>query len=390
MLRDRYLAPFIKEDLKDKMVFIGGPRQVGKTTLCRDIIAAGFRSHAYFNWDNRTDRKTILSSSWPGDAEILIFDEIHKYKQWKGFIKGEYDKLKETYKFLVTGSARLDVYRRGGDSLQGRYHYYRLHPFTLAEIEGLPYKTSAQGKLDVGADYYQETLDKLDAFGGFPEPFMKQSKRNLRRWHNEKIERMFREDIMDIQAIRDIGSMKLLGDILPSKVGSLLSLNAIREDIEVSFRAVSHWMNILEAFYYHFRIYPFSAKKIRSLKKEPKLYLWDWSEVEDESARFENLIASHLLKLVHFITDYEGYKAELFFLRDIDKREVDFLVVIDGKPWFAVETKFNDSSLSPHLLYFKERLSIPYVYQVVKKGAVDRIEKRARIISAGKFLSALI
>lgn len=290
----------------------------------------------------------------------------------------------------MTGSARLDLYRRGSDSLQGRYHYYRLHPFTLAEIEGISNKLTIQAKLPEGKSYCQEAVDRLDTFGGFPEPFMKQSKRHLRRWHNEKLDRMVREDILDVQAIRDIGNMKLLSDILPSKVGSLLSLNTIREDLGVSFRAVAHWMDILEAFYYHFRIYPFSAKKIRSLRKEPKLYLWDWSEVEDEAARFENLIASHLLKLVHFITDYEGYKSELYFLRDVDKREVDFLVAIGGKPWFAVEVKLNDTSLSPHLLYFKERLSVPYVYQVVKTAAVDRIEKGARILSAGKFLSGLL
>lgn len=390
MIRDRYLTPFIIEDLKEKMVFVGGPRQVGKTTLCRNIVAAHFGSHAYFNWDNRADRKAVIASSWPGEAELLIFDEIHKYKKWKSLIKGEYDKLKETYKFLVTGSSRLDLYRRGSDSLQGRYHYYRLHPFTLAEIEGISHKTAVRGKLPIGKDDYRETLNQLEAFGGFPEPFMKQSKKHLRRWHNEKIERMFREDILDVQTIRDIGNMKLLSDILPSRVGSLLSLNALREDLEVSFRAVSHWMDVLEAFYYHFRIYPFSAKKIRSLKKEPKLYLWDWSEVDDEAARFENLIASHLLKFVHLITDYEGYKAELYFLRDVDKREVDFLVTIDGRPWFAVEAKLNEPCLSPHLLYFKEKLPIPYVYQAVKKGAVDRIEKEVRIISAGKFLSGLI
>lgn len=390
MLKRRYLTPFIVEDLKDKMVFVGGPRQVGKTTLCRSIIAEHFRSHAYFNWDNRTDRKAITASSWPGDAELLIFDELHKYRQWKRFIKGEYDKLKDTYTFLVTGSARLDLYRRGGDSLQGRYHYYRLHPFTLAEATGIAYQTSVQHELPIGQGYHQDTLDTLDTFGGFPEPLMKQNSRQLRRWHNEKIERMVREDIMDMEAIRDIGSMKLLSDLLPAKVGSLLSLNAIREDLDVSFRAVSRWMDILETFYYHFRIYPFSARKIRSLKKEPKLYLWDWSEVEDEAARFENLIASHLFKYTHFIADYEGFKADLHFLRDVDKREVDFLVSIDGKPWFAVEVKLNDTALSPQLLYFKERVAIPYVYQVVKKSAVDRLEKGVRIISAGKFLSGLV
>ena len=390
MLKNRYLTTYIVDDLKDKMVFVGGPRQVGKTTLSRDFIAEHFSSHAYFNWDNRADRKAIIAASWPGDAELLIFDEIHKYRQWKGLIKGEYDKLKDRFKFLVTGSARLNLYRRGGDSLQGRYHYYRLHPFTLAETEGIPYKSSILKELPISQGFHQDAMNVLDAFGGFPEPYIKQSKRQLRRWHNEKIERMFREDILDVQSIRDIGNMKLLSDILPSKVGSLLSLNAIREDLEVSHRAVTHWMDILESFYYHFRIYPYSTKKIRSLKKEPKLYLWDWSEVEDEAARFENLIASHLLKFVHFITDYEGYRAELYFLRDVDKREVDFLVTIDAKPWFAVEAKLNDTNLSPNLLYFKERLSIPYIYQVVKSEKIDRLEKGSRIISAGKFLSGLI
>jgi uncharacterized protein len=390
VLKERYLKNYIIEDLAEKMVFVAGPRQVGKTTLCRNLIAVHFKNHAYFNWDNRTDRRAITAPVWPGDVELLIFDEIHKYHKWKSFIKGEYDKLKDTYKFLITGSSRLDLYRRGGDSLQGRYHYYRLHPFTLAEADGLAYGASVHHEVPVERGFQRETLDSLDVFGGFPEPFIKQNMRQLRRWHNEKIERMFREDILDVQVIRDMGRMKLLSDLLPSKVGSLLSLNAIREDLEISFRAVSNWMDILEAFYYHFRIYPFSVKKIRSLKKEPKLYLWDWSEVEDDAVRFENLIASHLLKFAHFISDYEGYRAELFFLRDVDKREVDFLVTIDRKPWFAVEAKLNDTGLHQPLLYFKDRLSIPYVYQVVKKPSVDRIEKGVRIISAGKFLSGLV
>jgi len=254
-----------------------------------------------------------------------------------------------------------------------------------------PTPPSVLGELTLDRDFHREVLETLDTFGGFPEPFTKQSMRQLRRWHNEKIERMFREDIQDMEAIRDIGNMKLLSDILPAKVGSRLSLNAIREDLGgVSHRAVTHWMDILEAFYYHFRIYPYSAKKIRSLKKEPKLYLWDWSEVEDEANRFENLMASHLLKFVHFLTDHEGYRAELFYLRDVDQREVDFLVTIDGRPWFAVEVKLNDTALSQNLLYFRDRLSIPYIYQVVKKDKVDLLEKGGRIVSAGKFLAGLI
>jgi hypothetical protein len=390
MLKERYLTQYILDDLKDKMVFVGGPRQVGKTTLCRNFVGTHFKNPAYFNWDNRADRKAIMAAIWPGDAELLIFDELHKHRQWKGLIKGEYDKHKGTFKFLVTGSARLDLYRRGGDSLQGRYHYYRLHPFTLAEIEGVSGAYSVLGELNLDRDFYQETMSALDAFGGFPEPFTKQNSRQLRRWHNEKIERMFREDIQDIEAIRDIGNMKLLSDILPAKVGASLSLNSIREDLEVSHRSVTHWMDILEVFYYHFRIYPYTSKKIRSLKKEPKLYLWDWSEVENEASRFENLIASHLLKFVHFITDHEGYRAELSYLRDVDKREVDFLVTIDGNPWFAVEVKLNDTALSPNILYFRDRLSIPYIYQVVKKDKVDMLEKGGRILSAGRFLAGLI
>lgn len=390
MLKERYLTQYILEDLKDKMVFVGGPRQVGKTTLCRNFVGTNFKKPAYFNWDNRADRKMIMAATWPGDAELLIFDEIHKHRQWKGLIKGEYDKYKEIFKFIVTGSARLDLYRRGGDSLQGRYHYYRLHPFTLAEIEGKFDTPSVLGEFLLDRDFHQDTLDTLDTFGGFPEPFTKQNIRQLRRWHNEKIERMFREDILDIEAIRDIGNMKLLSDVLPAKVGSRLSLNSIREDLEVSHRAVTRWMDILEAFYYHFRIYPYASKKIRSLKKEPKLYLWDWSEVEEEATRFENLIASHLLKFVHFITDHEGYRAELSYLRDVDKREVDFFVTTDNRPWFAVEVKLNDTVLSPNLLYFRDRLSIPYIYQVVKKDKIDLLEKGGRVISAGRFLAGLI
>jgi len=389
MLKERYLTKYILEDLHEKMVFLGGPRQVGKTTLSREILGAHFKKPAYFNWDNRADRKMIMAATWPADAQLLIFDEIHKYRQWKQLIKGEFDKHKDTFKFIVTGSARLDLYRRGGDSLQGRYHHYRLHPFTLAELESIHNEYAIFNELTINRGFYQETLDALGTFGGFPEPFMKQNMRHLRRWHNEKIERMFREDIRDLEAIRDIGNMKLMSDMLPTKVGASLSLNSIREDLEVSHRAVTHWMDVLESFYYHFRIYPYTSKKIRSLKKEPKLYLWDWSEVMDDGRRFENLIASHLLKFVHFLAEYEGYRAELSYLRDVDKREVDFLVTIDGKPWFAVEAKLADTALSPSLGYFRDRLSIPYVYQVVKKENIDLLEKGGRILSAAKFLAAL-
>jgi predicted AAA+ superfamily ATPase len=389
MTRERYLTKFVIEDLEKKMVFVGGPRQVGKTTLALKLIAKRFGRSGYFNWDSRIDRRKIMQSIWPGDANLIILDEIHKYKKWKSFVKGEYDTLKEKYRFLITGSARLDIYRKGGDSMLGRYHYYRLHPFTLAEAVGRTSIPEVMKEIPIPSKSEREIFQALNKFGGFPEPFIKQNSRVLRRWHNEKTERLFREDIRDIEPVRDIVSMQLLGDILPDRTGSLLSINSLREDLEVSHRAVSSWLNILESFYYCFRLYPYIGKNYRSLKKEAKLYLWDWSEINDEAVRFENCVASHLLKLTHFLQDYEGYKANLYFLRSAEKKEVDFLLTIDQKPWFAIEAKMNDTNVSSSLYYFKEKLQIPFCYQVIKKPNVDSFIKNVRVVSADRFLSGL-
>ena len=390
-MKDRYLTTEITADLKDrKMVFVGGPRQVGKTTLANELVAATFERPAYFNWDNRGDRTRILQGAWPGDADLITLDEVHKYRKWKTFIKGEYDKNKDRYSFILTGSSRMDVFRKGGDSLQGRYHYYRLHPFTLAELENrknafVPFK-----ELSLPHGPARGGCEALLHFGGFPEPFIKQSDRVLRRWHNEKLDRLFREDIRDIAVIHDLGSMQALSDLLPGRVGSLLSTNAIREDLEVSFKAVAHWLDLLESFYYDFRIYPFVSNMVKSHKKEPKVYLWDWSEIANEAVRFENMVASHLLKLVHYLHDFEGYKAGLFFLRDLSKREVDFLVAVDNKPWFAVEVKSAQTSASPNLTLFREKWKIPFCYQVVRASGVDIRNSGVRIMSADKFLPGLV
>ncbi|QOJ28340.1 MAG: ATP-binding protein [Ignavibacteriales bacterium] len=389
MNKNRYLSKVIDSNLKTKMVFIGGARQVGKTTLAKEIIAPLFGNSEYYNWDFAPDRNRLKKLEFPGEPSLLILDEIHKLRGWKRFLKGIYDTQKDRYRFLVTGSARLNIFRRGGDSLQGRYHYYTLHPFSFSELMNHTPVIEPGQELQFTGNNSADTLNSLLQFGGFPEPFLSQSRRTLRRWHAEKLERLFREDIRETEDIRDFSNLKLLGDMLPQKAGAPLSVNAIREDLEVSHKAVTNWLNILEQFYYHFRIYPFAGSKVRSIKKAPKLYLVDWSEIEDEGARFENLIASHLLKTIDFLRESEGYKTELFYLRGTDGKEVNFLITHDGKPWFAVEAKLTETAPSPQLRYFKERLQTPYTYQVIRKSGVDILRDGIRIISSDKFLGGV-
>ncbi|MFA4916365.1 MAG: ATP-binding protein [Syntrophales bacterium] len=375
------------------MVFIGGARQVGKTSLAMYIAENHFRSYDYLNWDVRDDRKNIMQSQFKGDAEIVLFDEIHKYKGWKNYLKGQFDKHQGDFKFLVTGSARLDVYRRGGDSLMGRYFYYRLHPFSLAEFlekQNLFTPFKEINFVEVAAEA-KDALKMLIKFGGFPEPLLKQSERSLRRWHNQRLELLVKEDIRDLENIRDLSALQILVDLLPHRAGSLLSLNSLREDLSVAHKTVSNWVDILERFYYHFRIYPFSHKNIKSLKKEPKLYLWDWSEITDnEGAKLENIVACHLLKLCHYLNDVDGYKTELRFLRDVDGREVDFIVTEGGNPWFAVEVKSSGKDISKSLAYFGNRLDIPFLYQVVDERDIDMRKDKIRVLSLEKFLFSLV
>lgn len=369
------------------MVFLSGPRQVGKTTLAKSFLTA--ETDHYYNWDNREDRKRVMTANWPAEKATLVFDELHKYKKWKGWIKGEYDRHGDRLRLLITGSARLDIYRKGGDSLQGRYHAHRLHGFSLGEMERPPSHPEPFQALEFPKTAAPDTLHSLLQFGPFPEPFLAQNPRTLRRWQRERMDRFLREDIRDLENVRDLSSLELMADLLPGRVGSPLSLQSLREDLEVSHRAVSHWLAILERLYYCFPVTPYSGRLIRSLKKASKLYLWDWSVVANEGARFENLVAVHLLKMKHLLEDQEGYRLGLHYLRDVDKREVDFLVTAEGKPWFAVECKVSDRSAAPSLRYFGERLEIPYLYQVNWKGKEDVLDGRVRIMPATKFLMAL-
>ena len=387
----RYLETPISMDLDEKMVFLAGPRQVGKTTLARHLLASSGPG-IYLNWDNREDRREIRAARWPAGKALLVFDELHKWSAWKGWIKGEFDKHRDRLRFLVTGSARLDVYRRGGDSLQGRYHHYRLHPLSYGELiaADLPQAPVPGEELPIPTEGNQDVVRGLFEYGGFPEPYLAQSARTLRRWQRERLERFFREDVRDLESIRDLSSLQLLADLLPERVSSLLSLNSIREDLEVSHRALTLWMDILDRLYYVFRVRPFSSSRIRSLQKMPKAYLWDTSLVPAPGPRFENLIALHLLKFVHYLQDREGYDVDLHYLRDRAGHEVDFLVTSGKKPWFAVEAKLSASGVDPSLVYFRERLKIPWVYQVVMQETRDVEEDGVRSLPARQFLGALV
>ncbi len=384
----RYIESAVTSDLESKMVFVAGPRQVGKTTMARRILSAR-KDGAYFNWDSREDRREIKAARWPGGPALVALDEIHKWSRWKGWLKGEFDKHRGRLQFLVTGSARLDVYRRGGDSLQGRYHHYRLHPFSCAESQALPAASLTPGaELPISARG-AESVRALMEYGGFPEPFLAQSPRTLRRWQKERLDRFFREDVRDLEPIREMSSLQLMSDLLPERVGSPLSLNALREDLEVSHRAVTHWLDVLERLYHVFVVRPYVSRRIRGLRKMPKVYLWDWSLISSRGPRFENLVASHLQKLCHYLEDAEGHKCELFYVRDRTGREVDFLVTADRKPWFAVEAKLEQQAPDRSLPHLGSRLRVPWLYQVSLEGKRDFIQEGVRCLPAEKLLSAL-
>lgn len=353
-LLERYLRPEVAAALERKMVFIGGPRQVGKTTLALALIAPGAteRHAAYLNWDDPRVPPRLRRGELPYGEPTVVLDEIHKYARWRNLVKGLYDTEKSFRRILVTGSARLDHYRKGGDSLAGRYRYFRLHPFSLREFGG-----SAGGP-------EREQLDALLKFGGFPEPLLAQSERSLRLWQRDRMSRVIREDLRDLERVKEISLVEQLADLLPEKVGTPLSIKSLREDLEVDHKTAERWVTILENLYVCFRIPPFGAKRIRAVKKEQKLYLWDWSVVPEPGPRFENLVAAQLLKYCHWQEDVEGHRMELRFLRDTDKREVDFVVIKDRKPVFAVECKSGDRAVGAAVRYFAERTGIPVFYQV--------------------------
>lgn len=324
---------------------------------------------------------------------IVVFDELHKYRQWKTFLKGFFDKYSKLIQIIVTGSARLDIYKKGGDSLMGRYFLYRLHPLSVAELcNPLIRETEISPK---SYEISNDDFNALFEYGGFPEPFLRRNKKFYQKWKRLRTEQLFREDIRDLTRIQEVGEIELLAELLSEQVGQVANYSALASKVQVSIDTIRRWMKVLKSFYYCFTLQPWTKNVTRSLLKEPKVYLWDWSLIEDRGARVENFIASHLYKAVHFWTDQGLGDYKLYYLRDKEKREVDFLVSKNGKPWFIVESKASDNmGLSKSLYYYQEALGVPYAFQVIFD--MDYVEgdcfssDRPLIVPAKTFLSQLI
>lgn len=367
----RYLYDQIIEDLKKKIVFVTGPRQVGKTFLAKQIME-NFAHPQYLNYDNINDLRIINDTSWALNTDLIVFDEIHKMKNWKRYIKGVYDSKPENQSILVTGSARLDTFRQTGDSLAGRYLHLRLNPISVKEISPVVPKT-------------YDALELLNTFGAFPEPLLnavslekEKAKIESARWKNQYYSDIIREDILEFSRIGEIKTMKTLLQLLRTKVGSPLSLNSIANDLQVSPNTIKKYVQILESLYIVFLITPFHKNIARSILKEPKVYFYDTSFVEgDKVLKLENTCAVCLLKHVQFLFDTKGENIKLNYVRTKDNREVDFAIARNGELTQLIEVKLSDNKISPSLKYFAERFKSVEAFQLVHN--LKQNENRAGI-----------
>ncbi len=367
------MVAYLVKDLEKKMVFLGGPRQCGKTTLAQQILSV--KPGRYFNWDLDEDRADILGKRWTEQDRLLVFDEIHKYPKWKNWIKGVFDTQRKPHQFLITGSARLDVYRRGGDSLLGRYHYWRLHPFTLSEIpDGISLK---------------DAFLRLMTVGGFPEPFLDNDEQEARRWRKERFNRIIRDDIRDLEPVRDIQTLGLLVRLLRSRVGGPIVVSHLAADLQVAPKTIKSWLEVLEKMYLIFIVRPFTKNLPRAIQKPPKIYFFDNADVlGDEGARYENLVATHLLKRIQFLEDSTGFEYELCYLRDKEGHEVDFAITKEGELEELIEAKWSDAAVSGDLRYFSERLQPKVAQQIVGNLKHPYSQGRLHVVSAFTALAA--
>jgi predicted AAA+ superfamily ATPase len=370
---ERYLKKHLFSDLKKKMVFVSGPRQCGKTTLVKDVGSL-YEHSTYLNYDSARDKKIILRQEWDTDSRLVIFDEIHKYARWKNFVKGTYDTQKDKRQFIVTGSARLDIYKRGQDSLLGRYHGWRLHPFCLAE-NPLTLKEN-------------KALERFLERGGFPEPFLETSTVAAQRWKNEHLKLILKEDVRDLTRVRETSLLDLFLTGLRERVGSPIVISNIANDVEVAPKTGKLWLTILEQLYICIVVKPYAKGIDRGLIVPPKVYFYNNTEVEgDIGAKFENLVATHLLKRAHFLEDSTGVPYELRYIRDKEKREVDFLVLKNRKPSVLIECKWSDTNISSSLRYFEKKLPGVKAIQLVGDFNGNVKKDGVQVLSAHRYLS---
>ena len=378
-----------------QMALISGPRQVGKTTACRSL------SDAYFNWDNADDRRLLLRGpaalaealqldQLRAKPPVAVLDELHKYTKWKTLLKGFFDTHGDRVSLLVTGSSRLDVFRRGGDSLMGRYLLYRMHAWSVGEClrTDLPAREIQPPAEVAAADW-----DALWEHGGFPEPFLRRDTRFARRWRSLRQEQLSREDLREVAHITDLGTMEILMQLLAERSAQQLVYSNLAQEIQVAVDTAKRWIDLLGRMHYGFLVRPWFKNIAKALRKEPKWFLRDWSGLADDGARAETFVACHLLKAVEGWTDLGFGDFELRYLRDKQKREVDFLVVRDRQPWFLVEVKMSDTNLAPSLAHFQAQTQAPHAFQVVMNLPFERADcfaaRQPMVVPAKTFLSQL-
>jgi predicted AAA+ superfamily ATPase len=370
---ERKQKKLILKDLNKKMVVLTGPRQVGKTWLAKDI-AKTFSDSVYLNYDSIEDRKIIKKEAWLPKTRLLILDEIHKMPGWKNHLKGIYDTKPDHMMILVTGSARLEVLRQGGDSLAGRYFTHRLLPLSPSEVD---------------SDPIADDLERFMNRGGFPEPFLAEDDKDADRWRMQYIDGLIRTDILDFERIHDLRAIQLVLRLLRSKVSSAISYKSIAEDVGIAVNTVRKYIQILEALYIIFRVPPFSGNIARSIVKEPKIYFFDTGMVEgDEGVRFENMVALSLLKYAYGMVDYDGKPYSLNYLRTKDGAEVDFCLVNGEKPELMIEAKRSDTVPGRSILYFNKRYEIPGL-QMILHLKQEKIEKGIEIRRGADYLKSL-
>lgn len=367
----RYVENALYSDLKEKIVLLSGPRQVGKTTLAKNLNL----TKAYLNFDSVQDRALIRNEEWSRDVDVVIFDEIHKMKNWKSRIKGIYDTEGVPPALLVTGSARLETYKKSGDSLAGRFFSYRLHPFTVKEV-------CAYMEMDAG-----EALNRIMLLGGFPEPFLKNSERFAKRWRKSHLTTIVREDLLDLEKVREIKSIELLIDLLRTRVGSSVSYSSLANELQVSAPTVKHWLAILESLYLIFAVKPYHKNIARSILKEAKYYFYDTGAVVgDSGAKLENLAACAFIRELHLLEDMSGSRIALHYLRDKEKREVDFLLLADERPLYLVEVKVGDDAFSSNLFRYHAYFPRAKAVQMVRNLRKPKMKNEVRMIAAAEFL----